>query len=249
MANLREKLRAFFSETSTLRLARMAPATLLAGSTGIALAALIGVPGFAATAGGILIGGLAINITSTWLEKLVMLPLENSAERETLIQQGLAAGDPGMAQLVAAILLQSGHELARALPEEQRDTIIAGLEQAMQTTGGALADLAPGYAAALHNPQTADWLALQAILERRPGVSSVIEAGEEGLIQNSGHYIDQPPGPVETSTRTGTQGQVIGSPIVIRGSGAGRRCPDCGTPVSADAVSCQGCGAPLHPHS
>jgi len=157
MDNVQARLQALFSERSALRLARVAPAALLASGAGVALAALLGVPGFVSTAAGVIIGGIAVNLTSTWLEKLVALPLEAEAEREQVIEGALAANDPAVQRLVAAVLAHAGSQLAGALPEAHRAELVTGLERAMQEAGGPLAALAPTYAAALREPGHTDW--------------------------------------------------------------------------------------------
>lgn len=212
------RLRALFGERSALQLARVAPAALLASGTGVALAAMLGVPGFVSTAAGVIVGGIAVNITSTWLEKLVSLPLEAEEEREETIRRGLEAQDPGMQRLVAAVLAHAGPQLAAALPDAGHAELVAGLERAMAQAGGPLAALAPSYAAALRVPEHADWGTVRDEARRQISVHSTIEAGEDGLIERSGHRIEHPPGPVVTTTRTGKGGKIIDSPISIVGA-------------------------------
>lgn len=225
MRDLTARLRDLFGERSALQLARVAPAALLASGTGVALAAMLGVPGFVSTAAGIIVGGIAVNLTSTWLEKLVSLPLEAEAEREETIQAALAANDPAVQRLVAAVLAHAAPQLAAALPQQGRPELIAGLERAMREAGGPLTALAPGYAAALQAPERADWAGLLSEAKRQISVQSTIEAGDDALIERSGHRVEAPPGPVVTTTRAGKGGRIIDSPISIIGAAPTQQAP------------------------
>jgi hypothetical protein len=207
----------FFGETTTRRLARVAPATLLAGATGLTLAALMSAPGFADTGTAVVIGGIAVNFTSSLLEQLVMLPLEAEEEREHLIDQGLQQRDPGVTNLVAATLTAAGPEIAQALPETGHAQIITGMETAMQQAGGPLAAIAPQYTAALRNPQT-DWDALQAALRTTiTRVSQTMEASEEGVISGSEQDAQQASGPVEQEMRATKKGRIENSRQSVTG--------------------------------
>jgi hypothetical protein len=248
MTDVRARLERFFGETATRRLARAALATLLASATGVTLAALLGAPGFAATGAGIIIGGIAINIASSLLEKLVMLPLDADDEREALIEQGLAQRDSAMTTLVAATLIEAGPELSQALPVTGRVELIAGMVTAMQQAGGLLTAMAPRFGAALRDP-CADWSAVQAELRHTiERVTQTMEASEESQIEDSHQRTEHVTGSVEQHMRASKGSRISGSSQTTMGGSAAhqaRRCPDCGLPVPAGQRFCGSCGAAM----
>lgn len=216
MSDLESRLRGVFSERSARRLARVAPATLLAAGCGAALGALLAAPGFAASAAGVVIGGIAVNITSSWIEKLFTLPLEDEDGRAELIEQGLAANDAATQAVVAATLAAAGPDVARALPADGRAELIGGIERGMQDAGGALAALAPTYAAALRAPEQADWNAVRVAAQQQ--ISARVEAGERAVIERSGITIEDTDANVDASVIAGTDGTIKDSGISIRGA-------------------------------
>jgi hypothetical protein len=162
MADLAARLHEFWHNPHTRRLARSAPLSLLAGCAGVTLGTLIALPGFATTGLGVVLGGLAINLTSNLISKLTDPDLDD-LEREASLEQALAQGDLDAQALTAALLTREGSTIAQALPEASRNDLTSALGQAMQQAGGPLARIAPRYAAALRDPMT-DWNRLQVAL-------------------------------------------------------------------------------------
>lgn len=194
MDQLTARLQAFFANPLARTLARHSPAALLAGGTGVALGALLGVPGFADTGVGIIVGGAAVNIASSLLQELALLPLEDDQGRAGLIEQRLAANDADVARLVAGTLVQAGPALAAALPAKDRDELIAALEQGMREAGGPLADIAARLGAALRAP-VGNWAALQGELGRELATLTQ-EAIAEETISDFGQEAHDVEGPV-----------------------------------------------------
>jgi formylglycine-generating enzyme required for sulfatase activity len=204
-----------FNERSVRRLA---PASLLAVGSGVALGGLLIAPGFATAGAGIVLGGIAINIVSSWIERFAMLPVEAEAERIDLLEQGLESRDQGALAVAAAALVAAGPQMAAALPPAARDELIATVERGMQEAGGPLAALAPAYAAALRSPAQADWAALKAEAQRQISISAKIEAGERARIARSGIDITAGNANIDASVIAKADGIIEDSGITIRGS-------------------------------
>lgn len=245
MGKLQDDLRGLFGNRLVHKLT---PAALLASASGVALAGLAVSPAESVKAGGIILGGLAINFSSSLLEQLVSLPLEDAEERERLIEQGLSEGDPGVQRLVAAAALTAGPEVAAALPEAARAELADRLGQAMQASGGPLATIARPYAAALRSPHT-DWAALQAALlpqvltvsQEIRGVKLVEDARQEahdvvGTLKQS----------IEGETVCGATQLASGvGPMAPAAAAPARPCPDCGALLAPGVAACPRCGLPL----
>ncbi|MFV9504214.1 MAG: NACHT domain-containing protein [Oscillochloridaceae bacterium umkhey_bin13] len=196
MSDLELRLRTLFNERSVRRLA---PASLLAVSCGVALGGVaVGAPALASGIGQV-IGNIAVNIASGWIERLVILPVEAEAERIELIEQGLEARDPGTLAVVAATLAEAGPQLAAALPEEARPQLAASLGQGMTEAGGPLSALAPTYTTALQTPDQADWAAIRAQTQQQIQISARIEAAERATIERSGITITTTGMPIDAS--------------------------------------------------
>lgn len=229
MDQLTARLQAFFANPLARTLARHSPAALLAGGTGVALAALLGVPGFANTGVGIIVGGAAVNIAAALLQELALLPLEDDQRRADLIEQKLLARDADTARLVAATLVQNGPAVAAALPASGRDELVAALEQGMRQAGGPLEQIAVRFVAALRAP-TADWSALQGELGQELATLSqeaIAEETIEGFVQEA-HDIKG-----RTVQRQHAK-NIIGGSQVARGIGKPRPAPLPATPLKAE---------------
>lgn len=161
MTSLRTRLRAYLAAPTTWQIPALG---VLAGCTGTILAALVSAPGFAASGLGVLLGGLAINFTSSIIGRIIH---SNTSERERvrLIAEGLEQCNPDVQALAGALLGQAGADLAAALPPDERDATIATLEQGMQQAGGVLAAIGPRYGSALRDPHP-DWAAFQQELQQ-----------------------------------------------------------------------------------
>ena len=258
MANLLDQLRAYLGGWARLLAsANTLPAALLAGSSGAAIAALVSAPNLSSTGVGVVIGGIAINVASSLLQALVRLPPDDDDGREEIIERGLAEGDAGIQQAVAAALVAAGPELTLALSAAQREALSAKFEQGLRDLGGASERIAPGFANNLRDP-SADWHALWEELQRAiaaAGVTQTAEVGDEGAIRRVKQRVDNPTGPVSQTLRGGkkaviedadqTVSNARPTPTLATTPGATRPCPDCGATVRADAASCPSCGLPL----
>lgn len=161
MSDLRTRLHTYLTAPGTWQI----PAHgVLAGCAGTVLSALVEVPGFAPPGAGVVLGGVAITITSPTIGR-ILAPDTSERERVRLIVTGLEQHDPDMQALVGTLIGQVGAALSQALPPDERDDTIATLERGMQQAGGVLAALAPRYTAALRNPHT-DWGAFQRSLHQ-----------------------------------------------------------------------------------
>ncbi|MEI8166705.1 MAG: hypothetical protein WCG26_10000, partial [Chloroflexales bacterium] len=214
MADLEARLRMLFNERSVRRLA---PASLLAVSCGVAIGGMmLGAPAFAAGAG-VVIGNITVNIASTWIERLFMLPVEAEAERIELMEEGLAAREPGALAVAAATLAAAGPQVAAALPAASRAALITTVAQGMREAGGPLAALAPTYAAALRTPDHADWANIQAEVQQQIRISARVEAGERATIERSGIAITTTGATVDASVVAGPDARIRDSAISIQG--------------------------------
>jgi hypothetical protein len=169
--------------------------------------------------------------------------------RAAQIQQALEARDPASGALVAAALLDTGPDLAQALPPSAREPLIAALKVGMQQAAGPLAQIAPCYAAGLRDEQT-DWAALQAAL--RPVVEQTImrmQVGHKGQIRDVGMQVDRVGGDVDMRMTTGDEAVIQGVRLVRTGgaalTAATRRCWAAGAAVPLARTTCPQCGLAL----
>ena len=254
MAGLHDRLRDYFSGANARTLAKSAPALLLAGSSGAAMAALVGVSGFAETGAGVVIGGIAINVASSLLQTLVRLPPDDDEARETVIEQGLTERDAGVEQAVAAALVAAGPDLALALPSAQREALAARFEQGLRELGGPAETLAPRFAAGLREPG-ADWKALKDELQHAiavAGVTQIARVGDEGTIRHFKQGVENPIGSVSQALIGGDKSvfehttQIISNPMPQhKPVGPTQRCPDCSTTIPNNSTICPNCGLPM----
>ncbi len=245
MTSLHTRLRDYLAGPGTAQLAQVAPLSFVAGCTGAIIAALVGMPGFAASGLGIVLGGLAINFSSSLIDRILLA--DSDRQRSQVIEQGVRDGDRDVQALVAGALIQAGAEMSQAIPAADRDALIGDLHTGMQQAGGSVATIAPRYTAALRDPQT-DWAALQAALrETITHVHQTMEASEEGVISGSRQEASQASGPVEQVMRATKKGRIENSQQIASGPGAttSRHCPDCGLAVPTGQPVCASCGARL----
>ncbi|MBX0330064.1 hypothetical protein K2Z83_20560 [Oscillochloris sp. ZM17-4] len=228
MADLESRLRTLFNERSARRLA---PASLLAVGCGVALGGVaLGAPALA-TGAGLVIGNIAVNIASSWIERLAMLPVEAEAERIELLEQGLADRDRGALAVAAATLAAAGPQVAAALPDASRDQLAATLGQGMAEAGGPLAALAPAYMAALQAPAQADWAAIRAEAQQQIQILARVQAGDRATVERSGISVADTEASVDASVIAGNDARISDSPIRIQGV----RQPQPGYGISAGA--------------
>lgn len=216
MTDLHARLQAFFGASTTRMLARVAPLTFLAGGIGTTIAAVIARPEFATSGWGVVLGGLAVNLTSSLIYDIVNAPSDDA--RAQIVEQGIEHEDRDVLTLSAAALVAAGPDLAQALPETSSRELIDGLEHGMRQAGGPLERLAPRYAGALREPN-ADWAALRDELTYILSVEQTIDIGEDALNQDSGQRVEHADGPVKQSITIARGGKNIGSSQVVIGSG------------------------------
>lgn len=215
MTNLQTRLREYLAAPTAVQLAQVAPLSFVAGCSGAIIAALVGTPGFAAGGLAVVLGGLAVNFTSSLIDRIIFA--DNDHQRVQIVDAGLRAGDRDVQTLAAGALTQAGTEVAQAVPAADHTDLITDLQAAMQQVGGPLAAIAPQYAAALRNPQT-DWAALQAELRATiTRVHQTMEASEEGVISGSEQDVQQASGPVEQVMRATKHGRIENSRQSVTG--------------------------------
>lgn len=244
-----DRLRAIFASPFARQVARTTPFLLVAGASGTVISASLFIPGFAASPFGTLGVSLAANMVTSMAYDLLKPDLDDDTRAEQIVQ-ALEARDPASGALVAAALIEAGPEVVQALPEAGREVLISGLEAGMQQADGALAAIAPRYAAGLRDPQT-DWAALQAALRQVVEQTTMhMQVGHKGQIRNAVMEVTDTPGTVDMRMTAGDEG-VIDSPRMVRSGGRApaarpeRRCPDCGALVVAGPAACPQCGAAL----
>ena len=221
--DLQTRLRNLFRERSVRQLAKAAPLSLLATNCATALSAMLTIPGFAERPEGLIIGGIAINLTSSLLQHLVTLPLDEEDQRIAIIEQGLVANDAAIQALTAATLLAAGPDMAHALPAETSADLITGMAQGMQQAGGTLASMAPEYAQALRSPEQADWQALRQYVQQQIQIRARVEAGERAIIRESGIAIRGAQGHIDAEVLAGADSEITGSGIQISTGGPAPR--------------------------
>jgi hypothetical protein len=236
MTTLQQRLHTFFAQPG---IRKWAPASLLAATTGIILGTVAANPALAQTGVGLVLSGVAINLASGLLQPI--LDATDDDQRAELIEAQL--NQPETARLSAAALLEAAPVLAEVLPASSSAGLITNLEQAMLDAGGALAKIAPGYAAALRNPP-ASWARLQQQLIQVAATSLIdIEVGDDNRIENLRIDHTQQPGDATIKIKGGDRTRISGVGITQTGTKpAARTCPDCGSSVSASATSCPTCG-------
>ncbi|NTU80758.1 MAG: CHAT domain-containing protein [Chloroflexales bacterium] len=208
MADLLQRLKDYLAAPSTLDLAEAAPLGVLAGASAATIAAIIGMPAFATTGLGAILGGLAVNFTSSLIDKI--LTAAGERERRKLIQQGLEGHDRDVQTLVAGAMVFAGPEVATAIPDTDRAELVAALEGAMRKAGGTLAAIAAPYGAALRDP-AADWGAVQAALRQEAAtLRQIAEVGAEGRIENFRQRSENTEGSVDQILRAGRGGVISG---------------------------------------
>jgi len=249
MADLRTRLSTWFDDPAARRLARVAPAALLAGGVGVTLGAVIGLPAFAASGLGIVLGNIAANLTSALIQPI--LEAVDDDARADAIAHGLTQNDPDVAALAAAALAYAGPELTQALPDATRTDLIAALERGMRDAGGPLAVIAPRYAAALRDPQ-ADWAAVQIELRRMiADIHLVAKVGDQGTISGLKQRVENPTGTTKVeaigghAARLENVEQIVANTRPQPAAAPTLTCPDCGTSVRAGQRACARCGLPL----
>lgn len=242
MTNLLQRLKTYLDGPTTIQLAQVAPLGVMAGVSAAAIAAIIGAPAFASSGLGIIFGGLAVNFTSTLIDKIVHAGSER--ERVKAVEQGLAAGDKDVQTLVAGALTQAGPDVAAALPSDDRDELIAAFEAAMRQAGGPLAVIAGRYAAALRDP-AADWAALQrdvreeaaTLTQAIRGVELVEDATQEAHdVEGRTHQL------IEAKIVRGVDQRASGVRKARPAAPNTRPCPDCGAAMPIGAAACPRCG-------
>ena len=201
MSTLLQRLTEYLAAPSTMDLAEAIPLGVLAGASAATIAAVIGMPAFTTSGLGVILGGLAVNVTSALIDNI--LNATSDRERRKLIQQGLQAGDPQVQTLVAGAMVYAGPDVAGALPLADRTDLVAALEQGMREAGGPLAAIAPRYAAALCAPN-ADWAALQGTLGRELATLTQEAVAEETISD-----FHQKAHTVEGTVRQGQQAKNI----------------------------------------
>jgi hypothetical protein len=248
MTDLHARLRAWFDNPAARRLAKAAPSVLLAGGVGATLGVVVGLPTFAASGQSIVLGGIAVNLTSSIIQELLLVGDDD--QRAEIVQRGLDAHDPDVTTLAAAALVHAGPELAQALPAPQRDDLIAGLERAMREAGGSLDAITQGYAAALRDPR-ADWAALQNELRQTiADTRMLMEVGDEGVIAGGKQWVEDPAGRVDMTMRGGDRARLENVEQIVTNTRpqpavSAMTCPDCGASVREGQPTCTRCGLPL----
>ncbi len=243
MADLIQRLKAYLDAPTTLPLTQAVPLGAMAGISAAVIAAVIGMPAFSSSGLGIIFGGLAVNFTSSLIDKIVHAGSER--ERVTVIEQGLKDGDKDVQTLVVGALTHAGPEVAAALPSTDRDELITAIEQAMRTAGGPLSVIAGRYAAALRNP-SADWAALQR--EAHEEAATVIqEIHGVDLVEDAKQEARDIDGGVREIVSAKTVRRVSQVAIGVRGTKptspvSTRPCSTCGVAVPVGAAACPSCG-------
>ncbi len=249
MTSRLDRLRTFFAPSLARGMARAAPLLLVASASG----ALIGadLAGAASLVSGLV--ALGANLGTNLLASMVydvIKPDQDDDTRADTIVRALEARDPATGALVATALIDAGPEVAQALPEAGRDVLLGGLEAGMRQAGGALAAIAPRYAAGLRDPQT-DWTALQAALGQTVEQTTMhMQVGHKGQIRNTAMEVTDAPGHVDMRMTAGDEGVIDGATMKRSGGRAPaarpeRRCPDCGTSVAVGLTACPLCGTAL----
>ena len=214
MTDFLNRLRAYLDAPATMQLAQAAPLGILAGASAAVIAAVIGMPAFATSGLGLIFGGLAVNFTSSLIDKIVHAGGER--ERTRLIAQGLAASDPDVQALVAGALTHAGPAVAAALPAADRDELIVVFEQAMRASGGPLTAIAARYGAALRSPG-ADWHALRAELHAELATVTQIIRGET-LVEGATQHVKDVDGTAKQLIEAEAVRNVAQVAIGVRGS-------------------------------
>jgi hypothetical protein len=202
------RLRTLFQSPQIRLLAQLAPLGVVASGASTVIGVVITSPSLAATRLGALLTGLATNITSALLYDVIK-PGQDDQSRQQAIITGLKTRDPAVVRLVAEALIEAGPALAQALPEDARADLIAVLAQGMREPGGALAEIAASYSAALRNPG-ADWHSLQNNLRQAVVlVKQTIEASDDAEISSGGQRVEGVTGPVEQAIRATGRSRIV----------------------------------------
>lgn len=217
MADLATRLKQFIDAPATRTAAAGAPLLLAAGAASAIIGAAVSTPGWAAAGLGMVLTSIATNIASSLAYDL-LTPELPADERERLIARGLRQRDPAVIRMVAEALVAAGPALAEALPATLRAELAAALGEGMAEPGGALAAIAPQYAAGLGSAST-DWAALggelRATLAR---VSLSMEASSGGVISGSPQSAPHAGGDVKLSMRAvGPGSRIENSPQTLSG--------------------------------
>lgn len=194
-----------------LQKALSAPLGIVAGCAGAILGAVIGLPAFAQSGIGVVLGGLAINMTSSLLDGILQ-PQTKEKERIKLLQTGLATQDPDVQAVVAALLSQYGEQVAQAIPDDERDEVLTELHEEMQEAGGPLEAIAPRYTAALRNPAT-NWEELQASLH--PAIMTTYQRMTAQNIRNTAQEVYNQDGHIDQTMHA--TGDIEGSRQTVVG--------------------------------
>ena len=207
-SSLRTWLRTHLGNTE---LATDAPKGFDLGLVAGTLGALLALPAFAATPLGIIMAGLAINRVSAYVDRLRPPELDYS-ERKAILNEGIAANDPAVQQLVAATLVEVAPTIGELLPPANQRELVRAIGAGMQQIGGPAAAIAPRYIAALSNPNT-DWATLQKELHHTiTSVRQTMEASDGGVISGSKEHVEGATGAVEQVMRaTGAGSRIEGS--------------------------------------
>jgi len=192
-STLRAWLRTHLDNTE---LATEAPKAFDLGLVAGTLGALLALPAFAATPLGIIMAGLAINRVSAYIDRLRPPDLSYS-QRKAILNEGIAANDPAVHELVAATLVEVAPTIGELLPPANQIELVRAIGAGMQHIGGPAAAIAPRYTAALINPNT-DWPALQTRLhETITSVRQTMEASDGGVLSGGKQRTEGASGAVE----------------------------------------------------
>ncbi|NNJ11963.1 CHAT domain-containing protein [Chloroflexales bacterium ZM16-3] len=246
MTDLLRRLKTYLDAPTTIQLAQAVPLGVLAGASAATIAAIIGMPAFATSCLGIIFGGLAVNFTSSLIDKIVHAGSER--EQVKLIEQGLKDGDKDVQTLVAGALTHAGPEVSAALPPADRDELIIAFEAAMRRAGGPLVGIAGRYAAALRDP-SADWGVLQRDV-REDAATLTQEIRGVDLVEDAMQEARDVDGRVKQLIEAKTVRGVSQVASGVRGTKPTpptptRPCPDCGMAVPVGAAACPSCGMRL----
>jgi hypothetical protein len=171
MADVQNRITNFLQNPFTRQVAKGAPFLLVSGLAGVTLGSLLASPGGVA----IVLGGLAINVTSDIIKQLTDPTrddfIADDDQRSDVLRQELERGNTDVQALTAGLLVHEGATVADALPDASQSEIVSALDTGMKQAGGPLAAIAPRYVEALRDPAT-DWEHLRAELKTTVSTST-----------------------------------------------------------------------------
>lgn len=202
MPNVQDKLAALLRSEKVRTLAQYAPIGLVAVVSGGVIGIAVGAPAFATAGLGLVLTGLATNLTSSLLYDAVR-PDADDDTRSIAIQRALETDDPRIKALVSMLVADSltalGPQLAHSLADAQQSALLPALSDGMRRSGGVLAEVEPQLSAALADPQ-ANWAALQQqVAQKISSLEMSIEAGDDTRVAENKMRAENVTGPVKMS--------------------------------------------------